>query len=147
MLKKSDVLRQIREQCEKGIRYTNALKRINVNGVIRKVNPQTIENWRKKYPRIERYCLAIQKLPDIAEEKITDAVENKLKDRLLKGEASAAEYIFYLCNRRPDKWKRNALVNNTIINQNKVEAGIDFSGEDRELQKRIRSELFGIVQE
>jgi hypothetical protein len=69
-------------------------------------------------------------------------VEDKLYSRLVKGEASPAEYIFYLCNRAQDRWKRNALVNNTIINQNKLGLGGGFSDEDKQLTERIRQELF-----
>ena len=82
---------------EAGTRYTRACIQIVKT-------EQTIQNWRKKKPLLDRYFL---KLLDKREDRITDAVEDKLFDRLLKGEATPTEYIFYLVNRRPNKWQNN----------------------------------------
>jgi hypothetical protein len=97
MYKKAETIRNIRQLMEKGEKYTRACERIVKRA-------QTIENWRNKYPRIDRYFLS---LIDKREEKIIDAVELKLEDRILKGEASPAEIIFYLANRRSGRWKRH----------------------------------------
>ena len=82
---------------EAGTRYTRACNQV-VN------THQTIENWRNKKPLLDRYFL---KLLYKRDERITDAVEDKLSDRLVKGEATPTEYIFYLVNRRPKKWQNN----------------------------------------
>ncbi len=51
--------------------------------------------------------------------------------------------MFFLMNRAPGRWAdKRVLVNNTIVNQNKVGTNGSFTGEDRELQDRIRRELF-----
>lgn len=102
MFRKSVVLKQIRIQCEKGVRYTEALKNIYLDGVLRKISYQTLENWRNERPMIERYITTLMQKRDA---KIDDAVENKFIDRLLKGEASPVEYMFFLCNRKPHKWQ------------------------------------------
>ena len=96
MYKKADTIRAIRKLMEGGTRYTVSCRQIVKT-------PQTIENWRNKYPRVERY---FTKLMDKREDRITDGIEDKLADRCLRGEASPAEIIFYLCNRRSHKWKR-----------------------------------------
>lgn len=103
MLKKSVVLKQIREQCERGVRYTHALRNIIIGGTRRKVSPATLKYWRVR-PMIDSY---IDYCVNIRDEKITDKIEDKLNDRILQGEASPAEIIFYLCNRRVNRWKRH----------------------------------------
>ena len=68
-------------------------------------SPDTLFRWRKpKGSRIDRYIIACQ---ERSQERRDDAVEDKQFDRLIKGEASPAEYIFYLVNRRPKKWQNN----------------------------------------
>jgi hypothetical protein len=57
--------------------------------------------------------------------KRTDAVEDKFLSRLINGEASESGYIFYLTNRRADRWKdMRAIVNNNVTNVNKVEGSL-----------------------
>ena len=95
----------------------------------------TLYSWEQKDQRLK------EKIEGIIDSRVL-VVEDKLYSRLVKGEASPAEYIFYLCNRAQDRWKRNALVNNTIINQNKLGADGGFSDEDKQLTEQIRQELF-----
>ncbi|MBM4137494.1 MAG: hypothetical protein FJ241_11795 [Nitrospira sp.] len=98
-------MKQIRKQCNDGVRYTEALKHIFINGIERKIPNVTIDNWRHKKPKtVGRYIDAC--IHQIDETKV-DRVENKFEERLLNGEATSAEYIFYLVNRRPDRWKNN----------------------------------------
>lgn len=96
MYKKSKIMREIRTLCNKGTRYSAALRQL-------KVNQQTIENWRNSRPMLEGYFL---KVIDSVDERRTDAVEDTLFDRIIKSVASPAEIIFYLANRRPNRWKR-----------------------------------------
>ena len=96
MYKKAETIRAIRKKMEAGNKYVAACESIVKRAY-------TIELWRNQYPRLDRYFL---KLMDKRDDKIVDAIELKLEDRILKGEASPAEVIFYLCNRRPKKWKR-----------------------------------------
>ena len=95
----------------------------------------TLYSWEQKDQRLK------EKIEGIIDSRVL-VVEDKLYSRLVKGEASPAEYIFYLCNRAQDRWKRNALVNNTIINQNKLGSDGGFSDEDKQLTEQIRQELF-----
>lgn len=103
MYKKSKIIKDIRKLMESGVKYTAACERLVKTA-------QTIENWRNKHPRLDRYFL---KLMDKRENKVVDAIENKLEDRLLKGEASSSEYFFYLCNKRPEKWKNRYQVDHS----------------------------------
>lgn len=96
MHKKSIVLKMIRDDCAKGIRFSSAVKNAGVN-------LQTVVNWRNKRPMIDDYCT---KIVYQREEKIVDMIEDALAKRCLSGKASPAEIIFYLCNRRSKKWKR-----------------------------------------
>ena len=57
---------------------------------------------------VNRYFLA---LIVKREDKVGDAIENKLEARCISGEATPTEYIFYLVNRRPAKWKRHDSIN------------------------------------
>ena len=64
----------------------------------------TLYSWEQKDQRLK------EKIEGIIDSRVL-VVEDKLYSRLIKGEASPAEYIFYLCNRAQDRWRRNALVN------------------------------------
>lgn len=61
----------------------------------------------------------------MAEEKRVDAVEKAFLKKLLSGEASAACYVFYLCNRASDRWKHVQTVANvasvTVHNEKESE--------------------------
>lgn len=65
----------------------------------------TLYAWELKDERLK------EKIESIIDSRVL-IVEDKLYSRLIKGEASPVEYIFYLCNRAPDRWKRqeNALI-------------------------------------
>jgi ribosomal protein L16 Arg81 hydroxylase len=101
------------------------------------VDPATFWRWRKKSLILDRA------VTNIIESRI-QLVEDALYKNAIEGNVTAQ--IFYLTNRNSDRWKdKRAVVNNTIFN--KVGANGSFSGEDTELQNRIRKELFGISQE
>lgn len=63
----------------------------------------TLYSWQQKDQRLK------EKIESIIDSRVL-VVEDKLYSRLIKGEASPAEYIFYLTNRAPQRWKRDALV-------------------------------------
>lgn len=68
------------------------------------LSTNTMMRWRRENPRLDRLILAAMGKSD---EKRTDAVEDAMFRRLANGNATPAEYIFYLCNRRPQKWQNN----------------------------------------
>ena len=63
----------------------------------------TLYSWEQKDRRLK------EKIENIIDSRVL-MVEDKAYSRLIKGEASPAEYIFYLCNRAPHRWKRDALI-------------------------------------
>ena len=60
------------------------------------INPATLYDWKKKYPEISN---ALKKGKQV----IDYQVENALLDNALNGNTTAQ--IFWLKNRRPDKWR------------------------------------------
>ena len=68
----------------------------------------TLYAWGQKDDRLRA------KIESIIDSRVL-VVEDKLYSRLIKGEASPVEYIFYLCNRAPQRWKRQE----TVIDQSK----------------------------
>lgn len=134
MLKKSKILHDIRQHLTNGCLLSVAIDKAGVK------SRQTIQNWRVKSPRIDRYIIACMNRSD---DKRVSAVEDKAFQRLIAGEANAAEYIFYLTNRRPERWKdRRAVVNNTNVIQNTVKNGDGtFAGEDGQFVQELRDRL------
>ena len=66
------------------------------------VNASTIWRWRAADAEFDaRVKLAITNFDTLR----VQLVEDSLFQRLEKGEASAAEVIFFLCNRAPDRWR------------------------------------------
>lgn len=103
MHKKLQVLKDIRKYMSSGCLLCTAIERAGVK------SPQTIKNWRDKTPRIARYINACKERSD---NKRTDVVEDAFFKKLASGEGSPTDYIFYLTNRRPERWKhQNSLVN------------------------------------
>jgi len=43
-----------------------------------------------------------------------EGVEDAYTNKLLKGEGSAADYIFYLCNRLPHRWKNGHYIEHSV---------------------------------
>lgn len=60
------------------------------------INPATLYDWKKKYPKISE---ALKK----GKEVVDYEVENALLNKALCGDTTAQ--IFWLKNRRPDKWR------------------------------------------
>ena len=98
MYKKSKVLKIIRKEMERGTALDLAINRAGIN------NRATVHYWRKNRPLIDRYILkCILNNRDIRD----DSVEDAWFKKLIEGRGSAADYEFYLCNRRPNRWKKN----------------------------------------
>ena len=111
MFKKSKILKAIRVDLLKGIRLHKAIENAGLR------SRQTLENWRNKRPMIDRYIL---KCMGWGEEERIDLVEDAHLKRLLKGNASAADYEFYLTRRRPKRWPKREAFNNNINVTTKV---------------------------
>lgn len=97
MYKKLEKLKLIRRSLEAGNLLGIALRSCGIRSYY------TLDLWRQKNTRIDKYitaCLAKQN------DKRIDAVEDAHFKKMIDGSGSAADYIFYLCNRRPKKWKR-----------------------------------------
>lgn len=63
----------------------------------------TMHSWRQpKGGRIDRYILSCIKRSD---DKRTDIVEDAFFKKLAIGAGSTGDYVFYLTNRRPERWK------------------------------------------
>ncbi len=60
------------------------------------INPATLYDWKKKYPKISE---ALKKGKEVVDYR----VENALLDNAINGDTTAQ--IFWLKNRRPDKWR------------------------------------------
>ncbi len=58
--------------------------------------------WQQNDPEFARQVQAARERQD---NKRVQAVEDSLFKRLIKGEAAASETIFFLKNRRPDRWR------------------------------------------
>ncbi len=82
---------------ESGIRYTEACLEVVTAAY-------TIKTWREKHPRLDRY---FKKLMHRRDDNILRKIETSLEGRLIDGKASAAELIFYLCNRASQRWKNS----------------------------------------
>ncbi len=103
MYNKLKVLREMRKHLTNGSLLSTSIERAGVKSV------HTVANWRKTSPRIDRYVKACMERSD---DKRTDIVEDAFMKKLASGEGSPTDYIFYLTNRRPKRWKhQNAQVN------------------------------------
>lgn len=60
------------------------------------INPATLYEWKKKYPKISK---SLKKSKDVADRQ----VENALFENAINGNITAQ--IFWLKNRKPDKWR------------------------------------------
>lgn len=68
------------------------------------LKPQTVFVWRQARPLIDRYilrCMFNNK------HKRDDSVEDAWFKKLIEGRGSAADYINWLSNRRPNDWKKD----------------------------------------
>lgn len=143
MLKKLEILKQIRAQCEKGKRYSHVLNNLTVNGIKRKISRQTIENWRDKKPKTIGkyidYCIWVR------DEKTVDTIEETLEQRLLDKEASSTEYIFYLCNRRPERWKRYD--DRGVLIDQSTKILINVENNIQQLYQKPENEIIGSYQQ
>ena len=60
------------------------------------INPATLYEWKKKYPKISK---SLKRSKDVADRQ----VENALFENAINGNITAL--IFWLKNRKPDKWR------------------------------------------
>lgn len=80
------------------------------------INPATLYDWKKKYPEIDE---ALKKGKEVVDFQVEDA----LLKRALDGDTTAQ--IFWLKNRRPDRWR------------DKLENKITISDIDQEVVKEV----------
>jgi len=80
------------------------------------INPATLYDWKKKYPKIDE---ALKKGKEVVDFQVEDALLN----RALGGDTTAQ--IFWLKNRRPDRWR------------DKLENKITISDIDQEVVKEV----------
>ena len=69
------------------------------------INPGTLYDWKRKYPQISE---ALKK----GKEVVDFLVENALLQKALSGDVTAQ--IYWLKNRRPDKWRDKPAENRDI---------------------------------
>ena len=88
------------------------------------INVATLYDWKKRYPKIAE---ALKKNKEIVDYE----VENALRDKALSGDVTAQ--IFWLKNRRPDKWRDKQLDGKIRSEENNLlEAITDTLEEDIE---------------
>lgn len=78
---------------------------------------ETVRIWRTRPQKFSKFWHArldtlLTRAWKMAEEMRVDAVEKSFLKKLLSGEASAACYVFFLCNRAPDRWKHVQTITN-----------------------------------
>ena len=102
MYKKSQVLGALRTEMEAGNKYTVAVKRLK-DKQYPMLSERTIDLWAEKIPRVKRYKITLMTRNDNIRD---DIVEDGHFKKLAQGKGSAADYEFYLVNRRPNRWKK-----------------------------------------
>ena len=96
MYKKHEVNRIISEQLRSGNKLAVAISLTPLRSKV------TYYNWMNANPRLKRWVKALENLCD---ERRTTIVEDAFFKKLKDGTATAAEYIFYLCNRKSERWQ------------------------------------------
>ena len=98
------------------------------------VDVSTLWEWRRANERLD------EKIHRIIESRI-QMVEDALFKSAVDGNVTAQ--LAFLFNRDPKRWAdKRALVNNTIINQNKLSLKEGFSDEDKQFAEEIRRQMF-----
>lgn len=87
------------------------------------ITTKTLYEWKVRYPKFSE---AIKK----GKEVVDYAVENALLKKALSGDVTAM--IFWLCNRRKDKWRRNPEGTNDGITHEDLTPLADMLGETHE---------------
>lgn len=92
---------------------------LNMHGVAKHFGISRTTLWRLKTSDAELSGTIDQLLAERDEDR-GECVESKFIQRLMSGEASEAGYIFYLCNKFPDKYKNQKVMinNNPSFNNN-----------------------------
>lgn len=81
------------------------------------ISPNTLWCWSHKEQKFSKYYhtrleILLSRTQELAEQKRITIVESTHFGKLKDGTAKAVDYIFYLCNRDPKRWKnvKDALV-------------------------------------
>ena len=81
------------------------------------VSPSTFDNWRHANPRLKRL---IERAREVADNKRVVIVEDAQFKSARDGNVTAQ--IFFLSNRAPDRWKRDAMVKVGVnVQQNNID--------------------------
>ena len=131
MLKKSLVLRKIRNEMQAGNQLGVSIARAGVR------SPNTISQWRKR-KMIDRYFDTLMMKSD---SKRVSLVEDSFLKKLVEGRASAADYEFFLVNRASEKWKSPAkiVVSQSNSNTNCNQVNVISNLKDNELDELART--------
>lgn len=81
------------------------------------ISPSTLWYWSHKQQKFSKFYhlrleVLISRAQDASEKRRNAIVESTFFKKLKEGTATAAEYIFYFCNRDPARWKN---VKDTLI--------------------------------
>lgn len=114
MYNKRIKIRLIVKELRKGTYYYDAIHNAGIK------SGETVRIWRTRPQKFSRYwhqrCDTLMtRAWKMAEEKRVDFVEKALMKKLLSGEAHAAEYVFFLCNRAPERWRHVQTITNANI--------------------------------
>lgn len=66
------------------------------------IGPATLYRWRDQDEEFDKAVIEAVRTEDSVRVRM---VEDSLFAKLIKGDATAAEMIFYLCNRAPERWR------------------------------------------
>jgi len=118
MYNKRVKIRLIVKELRGGTYYADAVHNAGVK------SQRTVAYWRNRPQKFSRFWH--QRLDTLlthawkmAEAKRIDAVEKSFLKHLLSGDANAAFFVFYLCNRAPERWKHVQTITN--VNSVKIE--------------------------
>ena len=102
----------------------------------------TVWRWRRDDPEFDS---AVSALTDGIDDQRVRMVEESMFARIVKGEATAAETIFYLVNRGRGRWRHVQKINVEHSGPDggpiKTEQTIDLSSLSTETLRRIRADL------
>jgi hypothetical protein len=127
---KRKIRKKIKDEIRKGTDLVVACKKAGITF-------SGFSLWGKTNPRQKQWHkMCVHYKEDIQ----IDAVESAHRRKMLSGKAHPADYIFYLCNKRPDKWKRQE---NTVLNvsQTNTQYTVKIIQDDNTNRERDRSPL------
>jgi len=92
--------------------------------------------WEKKLPRLKALRIRAQELCD---DKRTRMVEDAFLKTMIKGKASPASYIFYLCNRASDRWKNDYKIEHSGEIKGDGKIIINIVDLKKEIEKKVNN--------